>query len=136
MSSLPTLSATDPLLAALRTCQVQNQTWATTLHHDEAELTELMSLLADVPKQVSRPHLSGRAVVFCADLNQLRNRLHQLRTQFLCASGGCNSTAGGCSQLGNYQFLPGTFSQWRDEFSHLRDSSYQFLAGLIRLNVV
>jgi hypothetical protein len=140
---MPTAASANPHLAesvpTLLTCRAQNQAWATTLNNNEAEIDGLLSLLADLLEQ-QNSQMQHRAIDYYGSLNQLKDRIEQLRSVHLCSSNACSGvvTPVPCNdkQFGQYQTLPVIFSQLRDEIGRVRDTCYQFITGLVKLNLI
>ena len=140
---MQTASVTTPRLAepfpTLLTCRAQNQAWATTLNTNEAEIDGLLSLLADLLEQ-RNSQLQHRAVDYYGSLNQLKGRIDELRSVHLCSSNACSGVVVPvpCNdkQFGQYQTLPVIFAQLRDEIGRMQDTCYQFITGLVKLNLI
>ncbi|WP_080236772.1 hypothetical protein [Spirosoma rigui] len=139
---MSTASASSPVTdptPTLLTCRAQNQAWAATLNSNEAEIDGLLSLLADLLEQ-QNSQLQHRAVDYYGSLNQLKDRIEQLRAAHLCSSNACGGVVAPVpcneNQFGNYQTLPPLFSQLRDEIGRMRDTCYQFITGLVKLNLI
>lgn len=137
-TTLDTLPLTDTM-PTLLTCRAQNQAWTATLNTNEAEIDGLLSLLADLLQQ-QNSQLQHRAVDYYGSLNQLKERIDELRSAHLCASNACGGVVAPvpCNdkQYAQYQALPVIFTQLREEIGRMRDTCYLFLTGLVKLNLI
>lgn len=139
---MPTASAYPPVAdpdLTLLTCRAQNQAWTATLNSNEAEIDGLLSLLADLLEQ-QNSQMQHRAIDYYGSLNQLKDRIEELRAVHLCSSNACGGVVAPvpCNdkQFGQYQALPAIFTQLRDEIGRMRDTCYQFITGLVKLNLI
>lgn len=127
---------TDEALPTLLTCHAQHQHWSATLQHNEAEIDGLLSLFTDLQARLDPQGLHRRLIGYCSRLSQLKNRIDQLRQLYICGSATCNNVPCPSPHYNRYQPLTGTFAQLGEELAHLRETCYQFLAGLVRLNLI
>lgn len=132
----PPLTNTVPTLL---TCRAQNQAWTATLNTNEAEIDGLLSLLADLLEQ-QNSQMQHRAIDYYGSLHQLKERIEEVRSVHLCASNACSGVVAPVpcndNQFAKYQAMPVIFMQLRDEIGRLRDTCYQYLTGLVKLNLI
>lgn len=129
-------TTTDEALPTLLTCRTQNQHWAATLRHNEAEIDGLLSLFDDLKDRPNPQGLHYRLMSYYTSLSRLKNRIDQLRELYLCGCTSCGSVPCQDPQYNRYQALTGTFAQLGEELTRLREICYQFLSGLVRLNLI
>jgi hypothetical protein len=124
--------------SGVQICRTQNQAWATTLVANEQEIDQLLTLLADLPNDSYRS-LYHRAVDYTGDLASLKSRFQQIRLNMVCEGIPCTSTEHqACREprFGLYALIETHFRPLTDEFSRIKDSCYQFLNGLMTLNLI
>lgn len=127
----------DP--AGVQLCRSQNQLWATTLVANEQEIDQLLTILADLPEQHSYRSLYHRAIDYTGDLACLKSRFQQMRLNMVCAGIPCASSEHQTCRdphFGLYTLLETHCRPLTDEFSRIKDGCYQFLNGMVSLNLI
>ena len=72
----------------VQTCRNRHRTWAAVLVQNEGHIDQLLTLLANVPGDACRS-LNHRAADYAQGLDQLKTRVHRLRTEVVCTSTNC-----------------------------------------------
>ncbi|MCY7352415.1 MAG: hypothetical protein LH606_17410 [Cytophagaceae bacterium] len=131
----------DENSSPFQTCRNQHQHWATTIVQDEREIDQLLILLADLPTQPPYRSLRHNAVDYLGDLNLLKSSFQRLRGAMVCDRVACTSTEQlPCSspRLGWYTTLAvdSHLRTLTDEFNRIKEGCYQFLSGLVTLNLI
>ena len=123
----------------IQTCRNQNQAWATTLARNEQEIDQLLVLLAELPNDSDRT-LQPYTVDYAQVFDQLKVRIHRLRTDVVCSGAGCSSPTppAACPDV---RFVPpGTgnslISSVSAEYSRAKERCDAFLSGLMMLNLI
>lgn len=125
--------------SGVQTCRTQNQAWATTLVANEEEIDQLLTLLADLPGQHSYRSLYHHAVDYTGDLACLKSSFQEIRLDMICQGIPCTSTEHQtCREprFGLYTLIETHFRPLTDEFTRIKDGCYQFLAGMVSLNLI
>ncbi|RYC68988.1 hypothetical protein [Spirosoma sordidisoli] len=135
MHAAPTPPSSEEAIAALLTCRQENQRWTAALSMNEADIDGLLGLLADLLEQPAYQSVHSRAVRYYGQLFRLKGRFRQIRSMYLCTSSTCGAI---CHEklFGRHEALPLSFSLLNDEFNTVRATCYQFLSGLVRLNLI
>ena len=122
----------------VHTCRNQHRTWATVLVQNEEHIDQLLTLLADVPDDGCRS--LHHAVAYAQGLDQLKTRVHRLRTEVVCTGTDCplSTPPAACpdprfvpSDAGN--FLISTVSA---DYNRLKDRCQLFFGDLMQLNLI
>ncbi|MFD1141824.1 hypothetical protein ACFQ4C_11925 [Larkinella insperata] len=122
----------------LEHCQTENQRWAVTLTNLEQEINQLLTLLEDVLAQYNHQNLRHRAIDYYRGLNRLKVWFNRLRMD-LCEKSDCaSSNLLPCEKprFGRQPVLPSQFADLSDEFIRTKTGCYQFLSGLVQLNLL
>ncbi|WP_044129366.1 hypothetical protein [Rudanella lutea] len=128
--------STHPVL----TCRSQHQQWASSLHQSEEEIDQLLSLLTDLPAQISFLDLQQQTVQYAAALSRLKNHIHQLQVDVVCAGAGCSAqtTDAKCPDV---RFTPQPaevplFPSLSAEVNRMKERCQAFLGKLVGLNLI
>ncbi|MGV3559347.1 MAG: hypothetical protein ACO1O2_14400 [Larkinella arboricola] len=123
----------------LEHCHTENQRWAVTLTNLEQEINQLLTLLEDVLDQYNHQNLRYRAIDYYRGLNRLKIWFNRLRTDVVCENAGCaSSNLLPCEKprFGRHTVIPSQFADLSDEFTRTKTGCYQFLSGLVQLNLL
>lgn len=130
-------------LRQLTQCYTENHRWAGTLTNYEQESEQLTALLDDVLEHYNHQSLRQRAIEYRQRLNRLKTWFSRLRTDLVCEGSLCvpgdqQARCLHCGQprFGLYASLSLQFADLSDEFARIKASCYQFLSGMVQLNLL
>lgn len=105
---------------------------------NEQEIDQLLRILADLPEHNSYRSLRHRAADYIGGLNILKSRFQRLRLDMTCESACVPNESQTCREprFGLYTRIETHFRPLTDEFSRIKDGCYQFLSGLVSLNLI
>lgn len=95
----------QPTNILFQTCRAQHQTWAAQLAREEQEIDQLLTLLAELPSY-DYQQMRNHTVTYAQTLKRLKNRIHRLRIDVLCANQTCAQATAGAAAKSAYPACP------------------------------
>lgn len=129
-------------IPVLQTCRTQHKNWASELTQSEADIDQLMALLAELPTDTYRS-FNHQSSDYAQILSQLKTRIHDVLTDVVCqgqqcAPGQATVVAASCPDPHFQQ--PATrnslISNLSMEYGQIKDRCHVFLGELMRLNLI
>jgi len=128
-------------LLTLQTCRTQHKNWASELTQSEADIDQLMALLAELPTNTFRS-FNHQSSDYARILSQLKVRIHYVLTDVVCQGEQCLSTpvpvATTCPDphFGQPVSRNSLISSLSTEYNQIKERCHVFLGELMRLNLI
>lgn len=118
-------------------CRAENQHWTNFQTGYVQEIDQLLSLLDDAMAHPTCRSLRHRAIDYYSDLKQLKDWFKRLHNDLVCQNSNCTSNPQACEKrvVRSSLIIP-QLNALADEFSRIKDGCYQFLSGMVQLNLL